>query len=374
MDLATIGTVADLAPLVGENRCIARLGLARMARGLRPGLAALLRAAGLREDLAVDLDTIGYVLAPRLNAAGRMGDAIVAARLLLADDPAEVQRLAQELEASNLARRDVTGTALGEARLAAEARHDDAVIMVVGDWPVGVIGLVAGRLAEERGRAAVVLSSQTQPWRGSARSPAGFDLAAAFERGAWLFERYGGHAGAAGCSLPEDRLEAFREHMLAVAAEYGPPDTLPPLPLDLVLEAPDINYPLQRELALLLPTGVGNPRPVVGISGLVVSRVRSAAGGHAQLTLRKGLEVIDGIGFGRGDLLDRVREGDAIDVCGYLASRTFGGYESLQLEVRDVAPAGALAALVAAPGATAGAETTTLTASVTLDPMLTGAA
>lgn len=375
VDLATIGTVADMAPLAGENRCIARLGLARMAHALRPGLAALLVASGSRADLPVDLDTIGYVLAPRLNAAGRMGDATTAAELLLSDDPAEIERLAGILETSNVERRDVTAAALAEARVAAAATADDAVIVVAGDWPVGVIGLVAGRLAEERGRAAVVLSRTTTPWRGSARSAGGLDLAVAFERGAHLFERYGGHAGAAGCTLEGGRLEAFRAHMLAVAAELPPPDPLPPLPLDLVLRAPDLSYQVHRELLRLQPCGVGNPRPVVAVSGLVVARVRPASGGHTQLTLRKGAEVLDAIAFGRSDLAERVREGDHVDVCAHLASRTFGGYESLQLEVRDVAPAGTLDRLIeTALAATTATSTTVALPTTPPVPVLTGAA
>lgn len=346
VDLATIGTVADLAPIVGENRCIARLGIARIAAGLRPGLAALVRAAGVGDGAAIDLDTIGFVLAPRLNAAGRVGDATAAARLLLAHDPIEIEALAAELETANLLRREQTQASLEEARLVAAAGDQDAgVIVVAGDWPVGVIGLVAGRLAEERGRPAVVLSRLTEPWRGSARSGAGFDLGAAFERCAELFDRFGGHAGAAGCSLPAMNLQPFHDRMLAIAAEGTPPHPLPALRLDVIVRSEDLGYPLHGELALLAPTGVGNPRPVVGISGLLVTRVRQASGGHTQITLRKGREVLDGIAFGRADLAVLIREGDLLDIAAHLASRSFGGYESLQLELRDVAPAGTLVTL-----------------------------
>jgi len=140
--------------------------------------------------------------------------------------------------------------------------------------------------------------------------------------------------------------------------------------------AAELGYPLQRELQSLSPTGIGNPRPCVAISGLVAGRVRAVAGGNTQITLRKGVEVLDGIAFGRADLASNVREGDAIDVCAHLASRTFGGYESLQLELRDVAPAGTLAALVAGRDAlaTAAAGTATLTIVTTPEPILTGAA
>ena len=152
-DLATIGTVSDVAPVVGENRPIARLGLERLRTDPRPGIAALLQRAGQAPG-SVDLETVGFTIAPRLNAAGRVGEAMDAARLLLADDASEANELAERLEAANLTRRDITRQAVAEAR---EAVGSDAAATVVrGPWPVGIIGLVAGRLAEESGRPAVV--------------------------------------------------------------------------------------------------------------------------------------------------------------------------------------------------------------------------
>ncbi|MFL5779298.1 MAG: single-stranded-DNA-specific exonuclease RecJ, partial [Chloroflexota bacterium] len=156
-DLATIGSIADVAPVVGENRAIARLGLARLRRDPRPGLAALLGRAGVPPE-AADLETIAFAIAPRLNAAGRMGEAIEAARLLLAEDADTAATLADTLEAANQARRDLTSTATGEARAAVQvdAPEDLDATLVLGEWPVGIIGLVASRLAEELGRPAVV--------------------------------------------------------------------------------------------------------------------------------------------------------------------------------------------------------------------------
>jgi single-stranded-DNA-specific exonuclease len=337
-DLAAIGTVADVAPLAGENRAIVRLGLERLRTDPRPGLAALLARAGLAPD-RIDLERLAYVVAPRLNAVGRVGDAMPAARLLLANDPTEAVAIAEELEAANVLRRELLATALDEARRAAAAQ-DGALTIVAGEWPVGIIGLVAGRLAEERGGPAVVFSTLVEPLRGSARSSNGFDLAAAFASMADIFERFGGHAAAAGCNLPAQRLGDFRDRMGALAADLRPVE--PELVLDVVVPALDADYSLLRELALLEPAGLGNPVPLVGITGLGVARVRAATGGHTQLVLRKGREVIDGICFGRDDLPVLVREGDELDIVARLVSRTFGGFESLQLEVRDVAPAGTL--------------------------------
>jgi single-stranded-DNA-specific exonuclease len=340
-DLATIGTVADVAPIVGENRAIARIGLERIRDRPRPGVAALLRAARVAPGAAT-LETVAFALAPRLNAVGRVGDGTPAAQLLLSETDEAADTIAADVEAANGVRRELTKAALEEARALADLAAGDSAIVVAGPWPVGVIGLVAGRLAEERNRPAIVVSTAVAPWRVSARSAVGFDLAGAFAACSDLFRRFGGHPQAAGADLHQQDLETLRTRLLALAEAAGPFDPRPELRLDLVLGCLDLDYTLLRELARLEPAGPGNPIPLIGVEGLVVSRVRPASGGHTQLTLRKGLEVLDGICFGRDDLVAQIREGDRIDVVARLSSRVFGGFESLQLEVRDLAPAGTL--------------------------------
>jgi single-stranded-DNA-specific exonuclease len=342
-DLATIGTVADVAPVLGENRSLARLGLERIRTAPRPGIAALLAAAGLA-PAATTLEDVAYVLAPRLNAAGRMGEAADAAALLLAADAGEATAAAAALERANSTRRDVTRTAVDEARALVAADLADApATLVRGPWPVGIVGLVAARLAEERGRPAVVAAELDGVLRASCRAPEGFDLAAALAACGDLLVRHGGHRGAAGFEIREERWEAFRARFLGLLAGGPPPDPRPELVLDLALPARAADYRLLEHLAPLGPTGPGNPEPLVGVHGLTVTRVRAAAGGHAQLTLRRDVDVVDAIAFERGDLAGVVREGDRVDVAGRLASRRFGGFESLQLVVLDVAPARDLA-------------------------------
>jgi single-stranded-DNA-specific exonuclease len=194
----------------------------------------------------------------------------------------------------------------------------------------------------------VVFSSLLDPWRGSARSVPGFNLAAAFAECGDLFERFGGHAGAAGCHMPAGNLDAFRQRFLALAPAASRGRRSSVLELDLCLRADSVDYVLFRELAPL--EREGEMPPLVGIAAFVLGRIRTVAGGHTQLTLRKGNEVIDAIWFGRSDLADLVQEGDLVDVVARLASRQFAGLETLQLEIRDVAPAGTLArAFGAAP-------------------------
>jgi len=340
-DLAAIGTVADVAPVLGENRAIARLGLDRIRSAPRPGIAALLAAA--RATAAdVDLETIAFVLAPRLNAAGRVGEAVDAASLLLAEDAAEADRLAAVLEAANAARRDLTKTAIAEARTSADAVDGAPATIVRGPWPVGIIGLVAGRLAEERGVPAIVGAELGAVIRASCRSDGRVHLADALAACSDLLIRHGGHAGAAGFEVAAGRWDALRDRLFEIVAAAGPVDARPTLNLDLALAARDVDYGLHRELHRLAPCGTGNPEPLVAILGLTVVRSREATGGHTQLVLRRERDVIDGIAFGWPELAAAVVEGDRLDIVGRLMSRRFGGFESLQVEIRDAAPSGSL--------------------------------
>jgi single-stranded-DNA-specific exonuclease len=338
-DLAAIGTVADVAPILGENRAIVRLGLDRIRARPRPGIEALLATSRVA-PADVDLETLSFTIAPRLNAAGRVGEASHAADLLLAEDPVEAGRLAEQLEAANLARRDLTKTALAEARTSIDAVDDAAATIVRGPWPVGIIGLVAGRLAEERDRPAIVGAELGAVIRASCRAPGSLDLADALAACSDLLIRHGGHAGAAGFEIRTEAWDAFRERFLGLAEGVPSPAAGPSVNLDLALPAGEVDYALHRDLGRLAPYGVGNPEPVVAILGLTVTRVREAAGGHTQVVLRRRLDVLDGIAFGWPELSRSIGEGDRIDVVANLRSRRFGGVESLQLEIRDAAPSG----------------------------------
>jgi single-stranded-DNA-specific exonuclease len=370
-DLATIGTVSDVAPILGENRSIARLGLERIRGGPRPGIGALLaRARVAAAD--VDLETIGFVIAPRLNAAGRVGEAIDAAHLLLATTSEEADELAGHLEVANSTRRDQMRQAVAEARTALglaptgqapgqellftdpavsgpdgplPPAHDPTArlgpaAIVRGPWPVGIVGLVAGRIADETGLPTIVGAELGDQIRASCRGDGRLHLARTLDACADLLTRHGGHAAAAGFELPAERWPAFVERFTAAAAVDAPEDPRPPLRVDLALPAAFVDYGLYRDLARLAPCGAGNPEPLVAVLGLTVTRVREATGGHTQLVLKRDLDVLDGIAFGRSDLSATVREGDRVDVVARLVSRVFGGNETLQLEVRDVALSG----------------------------------
>jgi single-stranded-DNA-specific exonuclease len=230
---------------------------------------------------------------------------------------------------------------VAEARDAVAGDDDLAPVTIVrGAWSVGIVGLVAARLVDDRGRPAVVGADLGEVVRASCRSDGSMDLGATLERSADLFIRYGGHAGAAGFEIAADRWDEFRGRFLALASSSVPVDPRRAIAIDLALPARDVDYALYRELAGLAPCGPGNPDPLVAVLGLTVTRVRAATGGHSQLTLKRDRDVLDGIAFGRSDIAETVQEGDRLDVVGRLTSRTFGGFESLQLDIRDVATSG----------------------------------
>ena len=313
--------------------------LARLRAAPRPGIAALLERARIAPD-AVDLETVAFAIAPRLNAAGRVGEALEAARLLLADDPAEAAVHADALEAANLVRRDLMKAAVAEAREAVAGEPADAAAVVRGPWSVGIVGLVAGRLAEERGRPAVVGADLGTSFgrRAGATAPS---ISAPRSRSVRTCSSVTAvmPARPGSSSRPSD-WEAFRERFLILAAETAPADPRVRVAIDLALPARDVDYGLYRDLAGLAPCGPGNPDPLVAVLGMTVTRVRAATGGHSQLTLRRDRDVLDGIAFGRSDIAETVHEGDRLDVVARLTSRVFGGFESLQLDIRDVATSG----------------------------------
>ena len=358
-DLAALGSVADLVPLLGETRAIVRLGLARIAAGPRPGIAALLAAASVAPG-AVDVEALSFAVAPRINAAGRVGESASAAALLLTDDRTEADRLALELETANRTRRDLTTLAMTEARATVAAiisgETDSGsgpaavhATIVHGPWSVGIVGLVASKLVEDHGRPAIVGADLGDVIRASCRSDGRLDLGATLDACGPLFVRHGGHAGAAGFEIKASRWPEFVATFDALAERSTPADPRLPLAVDLVLAALEVDYALHRDLLRLAPCGQGNPEPLLVVEGLTVVRVRAASGGHTQLTLRRRLDVLDAIAFGRPDLAETVHAGDEVDVVARLSSRSFGGYESLQLEIRDVASRG----LGLAGGATA---------------------
>lgn len=286
LDLVAVGTIADVAPLRGANRVLVRHGLERLSASPRPGLAAL-RALG-RGGGRASAWTVGYQIAPRINAAGRLGRADTALRLLLTEDAGEAASLAARLDDLSRQRRAVEdaifAAALPEARRQADAGR--AAVVVAGEgWSVGVVGIVAARLVEALDRPAAVVALEGGQGRGSARAPAGVDLHAALARSSRHLLRYGGHAGAAGFSIAAEELEAFGERLSVVVAEGASAEGRGGVRLEGVLGPAELTLHVADWLERLGPFGAGNPEPLFLVRRGRVVRADERQGGHLSLVL-----------------------------------------------------------------------------------------
>ena len=294
--IAAIGTLADVVPLVGENRVIAKLGLEMLTRGPhKVGLRALLDVAGLAGK-TIDAYHIAFMVAPRVNAAGRMATADLATRLLLASDEAlaaEAQALAQQLDAENTRRRDEEQDIVAAARKMVDTDPDigaHPVLVVAGDgWHRGVIGIVASKLVDAYYRPAIVLSVDQGEAHGSCRSIPGFDVLAALESCAPMLHRFGGHKQAAGLQLAAADIGAFRRAVNSYALDrLGPDDLRPHLHLDGPLAFDAITPALVEQLTAMAPYGMGNPKPVFSAAAIdVVDGPRRLKERHLKMSLRQ---------------------------------------------------------------------------------------
>jgi len=345
LDLVALATIADLVPLLGENRLLVRQGLPRLAATERPGLRALAAVAGVTLA-AIGPGQVAFGLAPRLNAAGRLADADAAVRLLLTEDPGEAEALAAELDGQNRERRELESRMLEAALRAVERSHDltrdRALVLASADWHPGVLGIVAARLVERFGLPTALIALEGERGRGSARSAAGWHITEALARCGDLLLQYGGHRAAAGFALPAGAVEAFRARFLALAAEeLSPEDLVPVLAAEAEVTLDELNLEVGRALARLAPHGVGNPEPTLVARDLQVMRFARLVGrNHLRCKLRQavGGPVLDAIGFGLGAWLPVLSQPDPprIDVAFVAEPNAWNGRETLQLRLKDV--------------------------------------
>ncbi len=370
LDLVAVGTVGDVATLLGENHTLVRAGMQRLNATTNQGLQALIQAAQLRPGRIRERD-ISFVLAPRINAAGRMKDAGLAFRLLTTDDPREAEALARELEALNLARQQSTESLMRLVREQAQQQGDKQVILVYGekeDWPEGIIGLVAGKLSEETGRPVFVLSRDAEASRGSARSGENFNIIEALQAARpQLFERFGGHAQAAGFTIANANIAELHEHLLnwyehphpAPSAEPAQHEREEPAAgleaeatpanrkVDLVITKPALlNMETLEKVQRLAPFGAGNPEPVFRINGLqLLSRWTSGSERqHLRVRLRGNGLTFNGIMLRGGERFATLKELAPVDVIFSLeqawSSPEGESRQEVRLRVLDILPQG----------------------------------
>ncbi|TAN62479.1 MAG: single-stranded-DNA-specific exonuclease RecJ [Magnetospirillum sp.] len=345
LDLVALGTVCDVVPLVGVNRALVTQGLKVMARRHNVGLAALGDIAGVKE--APGAYHLGYVLGPRVNAGGRVGEAELGTRLLSTDDPTEAADIARQLDGYNKDRQEIEAAVLLEAIEQVEGRPDDGLplLLAAGEgWHQGVIGIVAGRLKERYGRAACVVALDGEDGKGSGRSVTGLDLGAAViaARQAGLLKAGGGHAMAAGFTVARDKLAEFHAFVAGRLQAQLDGELVPLLELDGALDAGAVSVELVETLAQVGPFGSGNPEPRFAIAAARIAKADVVGSGHVRLILAgAGGKRLKAIAFRAADsemghaLLSS--QGAAFHLAGSLRVDTWQGATSVQLIIDDAA-------------------------------------
>lgn len=339
--LAAMATVADVVPLRSENRSIVLNGIAALRRTDHAGLRALMQVAGV-DQAAVDSGSIGFALAPRLNAAGRMAHPQLAYELLTTRDHAKAQALANKLQQLNQERQRETKRLMDAARRQVAGQERELLLWVEGeDWPAGIIGLVAGRISEECGKPALAVAVGATEAVGSCRSIADYDIAAALAARGDLMRRHGGHPRAAGFAVASDRRAALREALQADArGQLDIATAQPRLDVDSRVDATTMNLGVLEKINVLAPFGASNPEPRFVSHGLTVSDRRVVGTDHLRTTFALGGGSINGIGFHMADRAPHLRQGQAVDVVYSLQENTWGGFSRLEFRLQDVQLAG----------------------------------
>nr|WP_231921693.1 single-stranded-DNA-specific exonuclease RecJ [Levilactobacillus zymae] len=342
LDLAAIGTVADLVPVVDENRVLVYFGLALLKQDERPGLRALMKTAGIQPDDLTE-QSIGFGLAPRLNALGRLGDAAPAVKLLTTLDDNLAQDLANQTEQENRRRQElvaeISTAALAQA-IDADHRDRQALVISGHDWHEGVLGIVASKVVERTGKPTLVLNVNAEGRaKGSGRSVAAFNLFGALDQHRDLMTAFGGHHMAVGLTVPADQLPALADALDAAAvaqhlADQGPSEVT----VAATLAVPDATMALYQDLARLAPFGTDNPQPLFAFEPEAVTQVKAIGKTHDHLKfqLQTGSSRLNAIQFGAGDQAPALEQAQRVAVLGTLEDNVWQGRHSLQVMVKDL--------------------------------------
>jgi len=338
LDLVALGTIADIVPMVDENRIFVRNGLDELSCSARPGIQALKSVCGL-ENAEVTVTTVAFRLAPRMNAAGRIADAALAVRLMLCESLDEAVVLAGQLDLDNTRRRQVEGRTLKDAKKQLDPYLDDAALVLASnDWHPGVMGLCASRLAEEFHRPVVMIACDEHKGigRGSARGIEGFDLYDAVKHCAPVLETYGGHKGAAGLSITIDNIEDFRARFseFCSGAVDVASSELQVIMIDAEISLQELSYGVVQDIEALAPFGSHNPEPVFCSPDLQSYSHMQVGKGHLKLKIKESGRFYDAIGF---NMASRFDLGDnSIKLAFVPQINLFNGQKNIQLKLRDI--------------------------------------
>jgi single-stranded-DNA-specific exonuclease len=334
LDLVAIGTVADIVPLTGENRILVRAGMERLPQTQKIGLRALMEIADVPDK--VTTYHVGFRIGPRLNAAGRLADAMAALELLLTNDAARAADLAKLLNEHNAKRQGIESQITEEAIAMARVNSGDRVLVLAKEgWHVGVIGIVASRVLQAFHRPTVVIGIEEGMGRGSCRSVSGFSIVAALQHCAPLLEKFGGHEMAAGLSVKAGKIDELRETLNEFAATMlKDEDLLPQVRIDAMVKLDDLDADFFEQLERLEPCGTENPTPVFVVEGVHLrGKPRIVGKNHLRFSVTDGDTTLQAIWWGKGDF--EFPEG-AFDIAFTPELNEYGGRESVQLKVRDI--------------------------------------
>jgi len=341
LDLVALGTAADIVPLVGENRVLTRFGIPQISRTTKPGLKSLTFVSGL---MGKDISTgqVVFVLAPRINAIGRLGDAKDAIRLLSTRDEKVAQEVARKLDDDNRKRKRIDEETLNEALAQleeiADLENDKAIVLAGEGWHLGVIGIVASRIVERYHLPTVMISLKDGVGKGSARSIPGFHLCEALNKCEDLLLQYGGHKYAAGLSIESKNVEEFRKKFIEVSnSELTADDIQPKMKIDMEIELSEVTDNFMELLEKFAPFGPQNMRPVFLTRNCeIIGRPSVVGSNHLRMRVRKGSTVIDVIGFGFGDMLSQISTGSLVDSVYTLEYNTYNNVTRVQMRIKDI--------------------------------------
>jgi single-stranded-DNA-specific exonuclease len=340
LDLVALATVADVAPLRGENRVFVRYGLKMLAETRNIGMRALLRASGL-DGRELTAGRIGFILAPRLNAAGRLGHAIRGVQLLLTDDEHEANVIARELEELNHRRQEIDRATLEQARervLAMNLEEQYSIVLADEAWHPGVVGIVASRLVEEFGRPTVLIALSGEQGKGSGRSIPKFDLHGALGKSREHLIRYGGHRAAAGVSIARDKVADFAARFNEVARSLlTPADLVPEIRVDLEVSIDGLDGRIESLFRHFEPFGIGNPTPVLLTRNVTIARPPRVVGEHGlKLVLDTGTGSLDALGWNLAARASEFQPGTKVDIAFRLERDDYRGESYLQAKIADI--------------------------------------
>lgn len=336
LDIVCVGTISDIVPLVNENRVIAKLGLKLVEVTKNVGLRTLLELSGYKQ---VDSNTISFGIAPRINACGRMGKEREALNLFLTTDPIEARNIANRLNAYNKERQDTEKEIFKQAVEQIEQASKESEVIVLGDsrWHHGVIGIVSSKITEKYFKPSVLICFEENEGKGSGRSIPGFDLFEALSHCQTYLDKFGGHSMAVGVSVRKENFEKFKKEFEEYAHNSAIHDIIPIIPIDKEVTLKDIQMEQVKELSKLEPFGEANKTPLFLYRNLKIQAIRALSEGkHLKLTLKDEHFFLDGIGFNLGDLTQEYCIGDKVDVVGTLEINSFGGRQTIQMNIKDM--------------------------------------